>query len=83
MNWVNAIKGKDEISCPFSYAAHLTEIMLLGVVSLRARQEAVLRPGQHAHHERVVAATRRPDGTPPPDANDLLTRKYRDGYSSG
>ena len=37
MNWVNAIKGRDEISCPFSYAAHLTEIMLLGVVSLRAK----------------------------------------------
>ena len=31
MNWVNAIKGTDTISCPFSYAAHLTEIMLLGV----------------------------------------------------
>ena len=36
MNWVNAIKGIDTISCPFSYAAHLTEIMLLGIASLRA-----------------------------------------------
>jgi hypothetical protein len=36
MNWVNVIRGTDEISCPFSYAAHLVEIMLLGVVSLRA-----------------------------------------------
>ena len=36
MNWVEAIKGKAEISCPFDYAARLTEVMLLGVVSLRA-----------------------------------------------
>ena len=39
MNWVNAIRGRDEISCPFSYAAHLTEIMLLGVASLRAKRK--------------------------------------------
>ena len=38
MNWVNAIRGTDTISCPFSYAAYLTEIMLLGVAALgRAR----------------------------------------------
>ena len=36
MNFINAIRGTDEISSPFSYAAHLTEIMLLGVASLRA-----------------------------------------------
>ena len=48
MNWVNAIKGKDEISCPFSYAAHLTEIMLLGVAALRAEHEAALRRREHA-----------------------------------
>ena len=36
MNWVNAIRGREEIGCPFSYAAHLTEIMLLGVAALRA-----------------------------------------------
>ena len=33
MNWVTAIRGTDTISCPFSYAAHLTEIMLLGVAA--------------------------------------------------
>ena len=36
MNWVEAIKGKAEISSPFEYAARLTEVMLLGIASLRA-----------------------------------------------
>jgi len=36
MNWVNAAKGKTETSCPFEYAARLTEVMLLGIVALRA-----------------------------------------------
>ena len=36
MNWVEAIKGKAEISAPFDYATRLTEVMLLGIVSLRA-----------------------------------------------
>ena len=36
MNWVDAIKGQQEISSPFDYAAALTEVMLLGIVSLRA-----------------------------------------------
>ena len=36
MNWVDAAKGKTEASCPFEYAAKLTEVMLLGVVALRA-----------------------------------------------
>ena len=36
MNWVDAAKGKTQASCPFEYAAQLTEVMLLGVVALRA-----------------------------------------------
>ena len=51
MNWVNAIKGKDQISSRSSYAAHLTEIMLLGIASLRANSQAALRRRQHARHE--------------------------------
>jgi hypothetical protein len=67
MNWVNAIRGRDTISCPFSYAAHLTEIMLLGVAAMRAgtRLEydgAAMRVTNH------VAA------------NDLLRREYREGF---
>ena len=80
MNWVNAIKGTDEISCPFSYAAHLTEIMLLGVVSLRAGKKLYYDP-DNMRITNGSSGDARADGTPPPDANDLLTRKYRDGYS--
>ena len=68
MNWVNAIKGKEEISSPFSYAAHLTEIMLLGVVSLRANAKL--------HYDAETGRI-----TNNAAANDLLTRTYRQGYS--
>jgi predicted dehydrogenase len=68
MNWVNAIKGKDEISSPFSYAAHLTEIMLLGIVALRA----------NAKLEYDGANMRVTNNA---DANEFLTRTYREGYS--
>jgi predicted dehydrogenase len=68
MNWVNAIKGKDEISSPFSYAAHLTEIMLLGVASLRANAKL------HYDGENMRVTNN-------PAANDFLTRTYRQGYS--
>jgi hypothetical protein len=67
MNWVNAIRGADTISCPFSYAAHLTEIMLLGIAALRAGTRlqydgAAMRVTNHAA------------------ANDFLKREYRAGF---
>ncbi|HUF46762.1 MAG TPA: Gfo/Idh/MocA family oxidoreductase [Vicinamibacterales bacterium] len=68
MNWVNAIKGTDDISCPFSYAAPLTEIMLLGIVALRA--------GTKIHYDAAEMRV-----TNDPAANELLTRAYRPGYS--
>jgi predicted dehydrogenase len=68
MNWVNAIKGTDEISCPFSYAAHLTEIMLLGVASLRANAK-LYYDGENMRVTNNAAA------------NEFLTRTYRAGYS--
>jgi predicted dehydrogenase len=68
MNWVNAIRGTDQVSCPFSYAAHLVEIMLLGVVSLRA--------GTKIHYDGDKMQV-----TNNAAANDLLTRVYRQGYS--
>jgi predicted dehydrogenase len=68
MNWVNAIKGKDQLSVPFDYAAHLTEIMLLGIVSLRANSRL--------HYD---GATMRVTNNLA--ANDFLTRDYRAGYS--
>jgi predicted dehydrogenase len=68
MNWVNAIKGTDEISCPFSYASHLTEIMLLGIVAMRANAKL--------HYDGAALRV-----TNNADANEYLTRAYRQGYS--
>jgi len=79
-NRVSVLNIGAKISSPFSYAAHLTEIMLLGVVSLRAGKKIYYDPD----NMRITNGSfgdARADGTPPPDANDLLTRKYRDGYS--
>ena len=67
MNWVNAIKGTDTISCPFSYAAHLTEIMLLGIASLRAGM-ALTYDGANMRITNNAAA------------NEYLTRVYRKGF---
>lgn len=36
MNWVEACKGRAVASCPFDYAAPLTETLLLGSVALQA-----------------------------------------------
>ena len=68
MNWVNAIKGTDTISSPFSFAAPLTEVMLLGIVSLRANTKI--------HYD---AANMRVTNNEA--ANQFLTRQYRAGYS--
>ena len=75
MNWVNAIKGKEEASSPFSYAAHLTEIMLLGVVSLRANKKL------HYDGATMTVTNNTPINDTTPAPNDLLKRTYRDGYS--
>ncbi len=80
MNWVNAIKGTDTISCPFSYAAHLTEIMLLGIVSLRANKK-LHYDGASMRITNGAALDKPADGRPAVDANDLLTRTSREGYA--
>jgi hypothetical protein len=67
MNWVNAAKGKTEASCPFEYAARLTETMLLGVVSLRA--------GKKLEYDGANMRI-----TNVPQANDYLKREYRKGW---
>ena len=35
-NWLAAIRGETQASCPFAYATTLNETMLLGMVALRA-----------------------------------------------
>ncbi len=68
MNWVEAAKGKTEASCPFDYAARLTEVMLLGVVSLRA--------GGKIHYDGENMRV-----TNNSAANDFLKREYRQGWT--
>jgi hypothetical protein len=67
MNWVDAAKGKAETSSPFEYAAVLTEIMLLGIVSLRV--------GKKIEYDGVNMRV-----TNVPQANDFLQREYRQGW---
>lgn len=70
MNWVDAAKGKVEASCPFEYAARLTEVMLLGVVALRA--------GKKIYYDGASMRV-----TNVRHANEYLQREYRQGWSSG
>jgi predicted dehydrogenase len=67
MNWVEAAKGNGPASSPFEYAARLVEVMLLGVVSLRAGTKIYY----DAENMRITNAT---------TANDLLRREYRNGF---
>jgi predicted dehydrogenase len=67
-NWSNACKGIGQASTPFEYAARLTEVMLLGVVALRA--------GGKIHYDGAdMRVTNSREG------NDLLKREYRRGWS--
>ena len=69
MNWANACKGQGEATCPFAYAAPLTEVMLLGMVALRAGQGLkILYDGPNMRITNDEAA------------NALLRREYRDGF---
>ena len=67
MNWIEAIKGKAEVSTPLEYATQLTEVMLLGIVSLRARGK-ILYDAANMRITNVAAA------------NDLLGRDPRPGF---
>lgn len=68
MNWVDAAKSKTKASCPFEYAAKLTEVMLLGVVSLRAGSKKILYDGANMQVTNV------------PEANQYFSRQYRTGW---
>ncbi|MDX1647909.1 MAG: Gfo/Idh/MocA family oxidoreductase [Longimicrobiales bacterium] len=70
MNWARACRGEVQATSPFSYAGPLTEVMLLGLVALRAGQG--FRMEYDAENMRVVNSV---------DANRLLTREYREGWS--
>jgi predicted dehydrogenase len=68
MNWVDAAKGKTAVSCPFEYAAKLTEVMLLGVVALKAGRKIEY----DAANMRVTNVQ---------SANQYLDREPRAGWS--
>ena len=69
MNWADAAKGKTTASCPFEYAAKLTEVMLLGVVALRAGKK-IEYDGANMRVTNLAAA------------NQYLEREPRAGWSS-
>lgn len=69
-NWIQASKGLTAASSPFAQAAPLTEAMLLGIVALRAGQgRKILYDGAAMSVTNVA------------DANQYLTRPYRDGWA--
>lgn len=70
VNWARACKGEAPASCPFDYAAPLTEVMLLGIVALRAGQNRRIEYDGAAMSVRNV-----------PEANQYLTREYRAGWA--
>jgi predicted dehydrogenase len=70
LNWVAACKGEGKASSPFDYACPLTETMLLGIAALRAGQG-----------RKVIYDAEKMAFTNAPDADQYLTREYRDGWS--
>jgi Oxidoreductase family, C-terminal alpha/beta domain len=70
MNWINAIKGKEKATCPFEYATHLTETMLLGVVAMKTGQS-----------KKIYYDGEKGQITNNADANQYLQREYRKGWS--
>lgn len=70
VNWAQACKGQAQASSPFSYAAPLTEVMLLGIAALRAGQgRRFLYDGAQMRF------------TNAPEADRFLTREYRAGWT--
>jgi predicted dehydrogenase len=70
LNWIKAIRGEAKASSPIEYAAQLTETMLLGLVALRTGQgKKILYDGEHGQITNIA------------DANQYLSREYRDGWA--
>ncbi len=64
---INACKGSLKTSCDFEYSANLIEQMLLGLVAYRV--------GKKISYDGKVGRV-----TDNPEAQALLSRKYRDGW---
>jgi predicted dehydrogenase len=70
INWANAIMGKAKPSSSFDYASRLTETMILGMVALKTGQG-----------RKIVYDAENMRITNIPEANQLLHREYRAGWS--
>jgi predicted dehydrogenase len=66
--WVNACKGDLKTSCDFEYSANMIEQMLLGLVAYRVGKKI----DYDGKTGRVANS---------PEANELLRRKYREGWT--
>ena len=66
--WINACKGNLKTSCDFEYGGNLIEQMLLGLVAYRV--------GQKIRYNGAAGGV-----TDNPEANALLERKYRPGWT--
>ncbi len=66
--WTNACKGNLKTSCDFDYGGTMIETMLLGLVAYRV--------GQKLEYDSAAGRV-----TNCPEANDLLSRKYREGWT--
>jgi len=67
--WVDACRGNGETSAPFEYGGRLTEALLLGVVANRFPETKLLWDAERLHVTNLT------------EANGLLKREYRDGFS--
>lgn len=65
--WTGAIQGKDEVTCSFSYAAPLTETVLLGNVAYRTG-----KPIQWDSKSLTAVDC--------PEADRFIRRQYREGW---
>ena len=66
--WVNACKGNLKTSCDFDYGGAMIEQMMLGLVAYRV--------GQKIEYDGKAGRV-----TNCPQANDLLKRTYRPGWT--
>ncbi len=66
--WINACKGSLKTDCNFEYAGNMIEMMLLGMVAYRV--------GKKISYDGVAGRV-----TDNPEANELLHRTYRPGWT--
>ena len=71
LDWIEAIKGGDAASSYFEYGAHLTEITLLGVLSLRLGGKKIYWDAEHMKAKGL------------PEADQYIREEERSGWEMG